>query len=79
MIKRGLLAREDCAEDGRGVLVTVTPAGRGAIEAAAPHHAATVRRFVVDVLSPEELVTLGHLSRRILDHLDDAPEGAPRD
>jgi DNA-binding MarR family transcriptional regulator len=72
MIKRGLLAREDCADDGRGVLVTVTPAGRAAIEAAAPRHVAMVRRYVVDVLSPAELATLGRLSRRILDGLDDA-------
>ena len=76
MIRRALVAREECAEDGRGVLVTLTPAGRAAIEAAAPHHVAAVRRYVVDVLSPEELATLGSICRRILDHLEDAPGSA---
>ena len=32
MEKRGLIAREECAEDGRGLMVRVTDAGRKAIE-----------------------------------------------
>jgi DNA-binding MarR family transcriptional regulator len=70
MIKRGLVAREECAEDGRGVFVVLTPAGRKVITAAAPHHVATVRRLVIDALSPDELATLGQISLRILDQLD---------
>ena len=70
MIKRGLVAREECAEDGRGVFVVLTPAGRKVITAAAPHHVATVRRLVIDALSPDELATLGQISDRILDQLD---------
>jgi DNA-binding MarR family transcriptional regulator len=73
MIKRGLVAREDCAEDGRGVFVVLTPAGRKVITAAAPHHVATVRRLVIDALSPDELAALGQISQRILDRLDSAP------
>ena len=70
MIKRGLVAREECAEDGRGVFVVLTPAGRKVITAAAPHHVATVRRLVIDALSPDELATLGQISQRILDQMD---------
>jgi DNA-binding MarR family transcriptional regulator len=70
MIKRGLVAREECAEDGRGAFVVLTPAGRKVITAAAPHHVAAVRRLVVDALSPDELATLGRISDRILDQLD---------
>ena len=70
MIKRGLVAREECAEDGRGVFVVLTPAGRKVITAAAPQHVATVRRLVIDALSPDELATLGQISQRILDQLD---------
>ncbi|WP_158847544.1 MarR family winged helix-turn-helix transcriptional regulator [Saccharothrix deserti] len=70
MIKRGLVAREDCAEDGRGIFVTLTPAGRDVIEAAAPQHVAAVRRLVIDALSPDELATLGQISDRILEHVD---------
>jgi DNA-binding MarR family transcriptional regulator len=72
MIKRGLVVREECAEDGRGVFVVLTPAGRKIVTAAAPRHVATVRRLVIDVLSPDELATLGRISYRILDQLDNA-------
>ncbi|GAB3000894.1 MarR family transcriptional regulator [Streptomyces pseudoechinosporeus] len=73
MAKRGLVTREDCPEDRRGVHVVVTPAGRTAIEAAAPQHVATVRRLVIDPLSPEELDTLTHLCERILRRLEMDP------
>lgn len=70
MAKRGLVAREECAEDGRGVLVAITPAGREVVEAAAPKHVATVRRLVIDALTPDELATLARINERILDQLD---------
>ncbi|WP_151484548.1 MarR family winged helix-turn-helix transcriptional regulator [Streptomyces albicerus] len=70
MNKRGLVAREDCPKDGRGVHVAVTPAGRAAIEEAAPGHVATVRRLVIDPLSPEELDMLTRLCEGILDRLE---------
>jgi DNA-binding MarR family transcriptional regulator len=73
MIKRGLVAREDCPEDGRAAYVVITPDGRQTIEAAAPHHVATVRRLVLDALTPEEFAALGQISARILEHLDQLP------
>jgi DNA-binding MarR family transcriptional regulator len=77
MIKRDLVARDDCAEDGRGAFVVITDQGRELIEAAAPKHVATVRRLVLDALSPEEFAELGRLSDRILEHVDPGPpEGA---
>ena len=39
----------------------ITPRSRKVIETAAPKHVATVLRLVIDVLAPEELVTLGRL------------------
>lgn len=36
MTGRGLVVREECAEDARGAFVVITDAGRAAIEAAAP-------------------------------------------
>ncbi|MFI6576330.1 MarR family winged helix-turn-helix transcriptional regulator [Nocardiopsis sp. NPDC050513] len=71
MARRGLVARDSSAEGGRGRSVSLTPAGRRAIEAAAPRHAAMVRRLVVDALTPDELATLGLICERILDHMDD--------
>src|SRR4051794_37284574 len=38
MAKRGLLTREECADDRRGAFVVLTPEGRDAIAAAAPRH-----------------------------------------
>jgi DNA-binding MarR family transcriptional regulator len=73
MIKRGLVARKECAEDGRGAYVATTPVGRKLIEAAAPQHVATVRRLVIDALSPDELATLAQISGRILQQLDNEP------
>lgn len=70
MMKRGLVAREECAEDGRGAFVAVTAQGREVIEAAAPKHVATVRRLVVDALSPEEFQALGDLADRVLTHIE---------
>src|SRR2546423_14706029 len=39
MEKRGLVTREECAEDARGLMVRLTKAGRRAIEKAAAKHA----------------------------------------
>src|SRR5439155_25785131 len=48
MEKRGLVAREGCVEDGRGLMVRLTDAGRKAMEAAAPGHAENVQRYFFD-------------------------------
>jgi DNA-binding MarR family transcriptional regulator len=70
MVKRGLVTREECPDDGRGAFVALTPVGRTVIQAAAPQHVAMVRRLVIDALSPDELATLGQISQRLLDQLD---------
>lgn len=70
MERRGLVTRTNCAEDGRGQLVTVTPAGRAAIEAAAPHHVRTVRRLVFDALTPEDVAALARIADRVLARLE---------
>ncbi|MEU2133187.1 MarR family transcriptional regulator [Streptomyces sp. NPDC018352] len=69
MEKRGLVAREPCADDARGSMVRVTAEGRAAIEAAAPEHVETVRRYFFDPLTRDEVETLGVLLARVLDTL----------
>jgi DNA-binding MarR family transcriptional regulator len=69
MEKRGLVAREECAEDGRGLMVRVTDAGRRAIEAAAPAHVEYVQRCFFDLVSSDELETLAAVFDRVLDNL----------
>jgi DNA-binding MarR family transcriptional regulator len=69
METRGLVAREDCADDARGSMVRLTPVGRAAIEAAAPGHAEATRRYFFDLLSTEELDTLSTVFDRLLANL----------
>ncbi|QFU89106.1 MarR family winged helix-turn-helix transcriptional regulator [Amycolatopsis sp. YIM 10] len=69
MEKRGLVAREECPDDARGSMVRLTESGRAAIEAAAPDHVATVRRYFFDPLSAEETAQLGKLFDRMLARL----------
>ncbi len=58
MVKRGLVTREICENDARGSVVSLTPAGRTAIEKAAPNHVALVRKLFFDPLSNDELDAL---------------------
>ncbi|MFF8908004.1 MarR family winged helix-turn-helix transcriptional regulator [Streptomyces olivaceoviridis] len=69
MVKRGLLTREDCADDGRGAYVTVTAAGRAAIEAAAPRHVEDVRRLFLDHLTPGQIVLLAEITDTVIEKI----------
>jgi DNA-binding MarR family transcriptional regulator len=77
MERRRLVQRVECAEDGRGAFVVITPDGRAAIEQAAPGHVNTVRRLVFDGLSPEEVGALATIIEKALAQLDDQAEGLP--
>jgi DNA-binding MarR family transcriptional regulator len=70
MAKRGLVAREDCPTDARGAFVVLTPAGRAAIEAAAPAHVEDVRHHLIDVLAPEQLEALADIAETVVAHLE---------
>lgn len=59
MEARGLVRREAAGDDRRGVHCAMTPQGYDRLVAAAPIHVAAVRRFMVDVLSPEQFRSLG--------------------
>lgn len=69
MVKRGLLTREDCADDGRGAYVAVTAAGRAAIEAAAPRHVEDVRRLFLDHLTPGQVVLLAEITDTVIEKI----------
>jgi DNA-binding MarR family transcriptional regulator len=69
MQKDGLVDREPNPDDARSTLVCLLPAGRAAIEKAAPGHVADVRQNFVDLFTPAELDTLATLNERILGHL----------
>jgi DNA-binding MarR family transcriptional regulator len=73
MQRRGLVAREECASDGRGAYVTLTEAGRDAINAAAPQHVDTVRRYFFEGMTPQQIATLTEMTTGVLDRLDGTP------
>jgi DNA-binding MarR family transcriptional regulator len=70
MERRGMVQRVECAEDGRGAFVAITPEGRTAIEGAAPGHVEAVRRLVFDALRDEDATRLGTIVDQLLDRLD---------
>jgi len=73
MAERGLVERQFCPTDSRGSFVALTQEGRSAIGAAAPLHVEDVRRWFIDVLTPEQLDALAEISETVLEHL--AAEG----
>ncbi|GLU49787.1 MarR family winged helix-turn-helix transcriptional regulator [Nocardiopsis ansamitocini] len=74
MMKRGLVAREECPDDARGAFIVATPAGYKAIEDAAPIHVEHVRRLFIDALTPNQLDTFARLSKRVSDHMEKQPD-----
>ena len=77
MESRRLVKRVECAEDGRGAFVVITPQGRAAIEQAAPGHVNTVRRLVFDALSPEEVNAFATIIDKALAQLTTSSDGLP--
>lgn len=63
----GFLRREKCETDRRGSWATLTPEGWDRVRAVAPHHVASVRRRLVDALTPDEFETLGRLAAKVVD------------
>ena len=66
----GFVARQPCPQDRRATNVVLTAAGWDKIVQAAPGHVATVRAYVVDVLSSEQLRQLSAICYQILTKLD---------
>ncbi|MBB6032223.1 MarR family winged helix-turn-helix transcriptional regulator [Phytomonospora endophytica] len=72
MEKRGLVARESHPADARGAIVTLTSEGRSAIVEAAPGHVASVREHLIDVMTPEQVRSLGDIAEAVLGRLGEA-------
>lgn len=69
MEQRGLVRRVPCTTDNRGAWVTITAAGRRAIEKAAPRHLEHVRAAFFDVVTPAQLDVLAEISEAVLARL----------
>jgi DNA-binding MarR family transcriptional regulator len=69
MEQRGLVARQPCADDARGALISLTEQGRTTLRTAAPPHVASVRRHMIDLLTPDEIATLDAIADKVTTHL----------
>ncbi|TDO58988.1 DNA-binding MarR family transcriptional regulator [Kribbella sp. VKM Ac-2571] len=71
--ERGIVERFPCPEDARATNARLTAAGWKKIRATAPGHVETVRRHVIDVLTPEQITQLAEITGAILESVD--PDG----
>ncbi|GAB4582397.1 MarR family winged helix-turn-helix transcriptional regulator [Nocardia sp. IFM 10818] len=53
-----MVRRTACEDDGRGVLAQLTEEGMRRLRAAAPGHVAAVRRYFIDLLTPQQLAAV---------------------
>jgi DNA-binding MarR family transcriptional regulator len=56
--RAGLVRREKCPSDERGVLAVLTDAGRATLGRAVPGHVRVVRRYLIDALTPAQRTAL---------------------
>lgn len=70
METRGTVERATCVDDARGFDVVLTRPGRRAVESAAPIHLETVRHCFIDLLTAEQLDTLGTVAEIVTKHLE---------
>jgi DNA-binding MarR family transcriptional regulator len=68
----GLVARDACVSDGRGVEAVLTEQGRAALENAAPTHVSGVRRFLVDLVAEDDFEAVGRVFDAVADRLIEA-------
>ena len=66
MEERELVRREQSFGASHGFLVSITEAGRAAIEAAAPTHVSMIREFFIDRLGANDLSTLESMAAKVL-------------
>ena len=69
MTAAGLVTRQECAQDGRGMFAVLTEQGWETIVAAAPDHVESVRRNLVDRLTPEQFEAFGQACITVADAL----------
>jgi DNA-binding MarR family transcriptional regulator len=71
MQQRGLIGRSGCASDRRGSYIELTVDGRRTIEDAAPAHVESVRKWLFDNLSNEQVDVLQAITRSVNDRLEE--------
>jgi DNA-binding MarR family transcriptional regulator len=65
MVKRGLVRKQSCTEDGRGQEAVLTDEGLAALRAAAPLHLDTVRKAFIDHVDADELDVIKRVFKKV--------------
>ncbi len=76
MTQRKLVERSYCSEDRRGAFVALTAQGQRTVERAAPAHVESVRRYLFDHLTDDQIDTLAAISQSVVDRIADTGERA---
>ncbi|NUK04070.1 MarR family transcriptional regulator [Streptomyces lunaelactis] len=69
MENAGLVRRENCESDRRGLYAVLTDGGTETMQKVAPHHVASVRKHFIDMLTPEALADLRESLGPVAEHL----------
>jgi DNA-binding MarR family transcriptional regulator len=65
MVKRGLVRKQSCPDDGRGQEAVLTDDGMAALRSAAPLHLVTVRKAFIDHLDADELDVIHRVFKKV--------------
>ncbi len=69
---KGLVERDNCPNDKRGVFANLTDDGFATLERAARDHVEIVRTFFIDVVEPEDLAAIGRAFAAVVQRIGDA-------
>lgn len=69
VLKKKLVTRVQSEEDGRAAYASLTPKGLELLKQAAPEHLESVRRLMIDLLSPAEIKAIASAFSKISKNL----------
>ncbi|MBV9163928.1 MAG: MarR family transcriptional regulator [Pseudonocardiales bacterium] len=69
MEEAGLVRRQECPGDRRGVFAVLTNYGQEVLRSAAPTHVRGVRDNLIGLLSEQERLVLAEVFERVMNHL----------
>ena len=73
MESAGLVERHPSPDDDRGVIVSITDAGRARLTSALPGHVEELKDLLFEPLSGPDVTTLAALLEPVLDHMRASP------
>ena len=74
MERAGLVERDNCTDDGRGVYAVLTDTGMAKLREAAPTHVDGVRRHMIDLTTDAQQATIAKVFERVGAMLAETPD-----